>query len=222
MLLFRVVPQGFIPTEDTGQITGSTLAPQGASFDAMVRYHQQIMRVLATDTNLAGYVASIGVGGRNATTNQGALLLTLKPLGKRATAQQVIRELQPRFAAIPGITVSLQMPPAIQLGARQSSGTYQFQLQATDTDTLYAAAQRLAAQMPQLNGIQDVVSDLQLAGPQVTIQIDRERAAAMGVSPDVVETALYNASVGGSRHIHSNDHYWVVCAKPEFHRDMSH
>jgi HAE1 family hydrophobic/amphiphilic exporter-1 len=224
VILFKTIPTGFIPTEDTGQISGSTLAPQGASFDAMVRYHRQIMRVLASDTNLASYVVSVGVGGRNGTTNQGTLLLTLKPLGKRAPAQQVIQELQPKFAAIPGIAVSLQMPPAIQMGARQSGGAYQYQLQATNTDTLYAASQRLATRMAQVDGIQDVVSDLQLAGPQVTIQIDRDRAAAMGVAPDVIETALYSAYGSGqvSTIYTSNDQYWVVMElKPEFQRDMS-
>jgi HAE1 family hydrophobic/amphiphilic exporter-1 len=220
--LFTRVQKGFIPTEDAGQIIGSSLAPQGASYDAMVRYHQQIMRVLARDTNVANAIVSIGVGGSR-TTNQGSVNILLKPLGKRAAAQQVIHELQPQLAAIPGVTVSLQVPPAIQMGARQSGGAYQFQLQATNTDTLYAAAQRLTTRMAQLPGIQDVVSDLQLAGPQVTIQIDRDRAAILGVSPSVIESALYSAYGSGqvSTIYTAIDQYWVVMElKPQFQRDM--
>jgi HAE1 family hydrophobic/amphiphilic exporter-1 len=222
VFLFMKVQKGFIPTEDAGQIVGSTLAPQGASYDAMVKYHQQIMRVLARDTNVANAIVAVGVGG-NRTTNQGSLNILLKPLGKRADAQQVIHELQPQLAAIPGVTVSLQVPPAIQMGARQSGGAYQFQLQATNTDTLYAAAQRLSVRMAQLPGIQDVVSDLQLAGPQVTIQIDRDRAAILGVSPAVIESALYSAYGSGqiSTIYTATDQYWVVMElKPEFQRDM--
>jgi hydrophobic/amphiphilic exporter-1 (mainly G- bacteria), HAE1 family len=223
VVLFIVVPKGFIPTEDTGQITGNTLAGQGASFDAMVRYHEQIVRVLARDTNIAGYMTSIGTGGSR-TTNQGTVLITLKPLGKRAAAQQVIDELQPKLAAIPGVQVALQMPPAIQMGGRQSASTYQFQLQSANTDTLYAAAQRLADRMSQLDGLQNVVSDLQLAGPQVSIEIDRDRAAAMGVAPDVIERALYDAYGSGqvSTIYTSNNQYWVVMElEPQFQQDLS-
>ena len=181
------------------------------------------MRVLSSDTNVAGYMTSIGVGG-NRTTNQGIMLITLKPIGKRPPADQVIQELRPRLAAIPGITVALQMPPAIQMGGQQTSSPYQFQLQAANTDTLYAAAQRLATRMAQLTGAQSVVSDLQLAGPQVSIQIDRDRADAMGVAPDAIETALYDAYGSGqvSTIYTANNQYWVVMElEPAFQQDLS-
>jgi len=223
-VLFRRVPKGFIPTEDQGQIRGSTLAAQGASFAAMLRYHEQIMRVLARDTNIAGYLVSVGAGGQNRTTNQGSILIALKPFGKRAPADRVIQELSPQLGAIPGITVALQVPPAIQLGGRQSSSLYQYQLQGTNTDTLYAVADRLAARMRQLGTIQDVISDLQISGPQVTIEIDRDRADALGVTPDVIETALYSAYGSGqvSTIYAANDQFWVVMElQPEYQQDLT-
>jgi HAE1 family hydrophobic/amphiphilic exporter-1 len=223
VMLFMVVPKGFIPTEDTGQIIGATLARQGASFDAMVAYHQQIMRVVAQDTNVAGYMTSIGTGG-NRTNNQGVLLITLKPFGRRAAAQQVVQELQPGLAAITGIAVTLQLPPAIQMGGQQTSSPYAYQLQAANTDTLYAAAGRLAAGMAQMKELQGVVSDLQLAGPQVAIEIDRDRADALGVAPEAIETALYDAYGSGqvSTIYTATNQYWVVIeVKPQFQRDLS-
>jgi HAE1 family hydrophobic/amphiphilic exporter-1 len=223
-VLFRRVPKGFIPTEDQGQIRGSTLAAQGASFSAMLRYHEQIMHVLARDTNIAGYLVSVGAGGQNRTTNQGSILIALKPFGKRAAADRVIQELSPQLGAIPGLTVALQVPPAIQLGGRQSSSLYQYQLQGTNTDTLYAVADRLAARMRQLGTIQDVISDLQISGPQVTIDIDRDRADALGVTPDVIETALYSAYGSGqvSTIYAANDQFWVVMElQPEYQQDLT-
>ncbi|HEY2906422.1 MAG TPA: efflux RND transporter permease subunit, partial [Vicinamibacterales bacterium] len=223
VMLFMLVPKAFIPTEDTGQILGATQARQGASFASMMQYHEQIMRVVASDTNIAGYMSSIGTGGSR-TNNQGVLLITLKAFGKRAPAQDVIQQLQPKLAAIPGIQVSLQMPPAIQMGAQQTNSPYQLQLQAANTDTLYAVAQRLYSRMLQITGLQSVVTDLQLSGPQIAIQIDRDRADAMGVAPGSIETALYSAYGSGqvSTIFTSTDQFWVVMeVAPAFQRDMS-
>jgi len=223
IMLFRIVPKGFIPTEDTGQIIGSTLARQGTSFSSMKKYHQEIMRVVARDTNVAGYMASIGSGGSR-TINQGVVFIILKPFGKRDGALDVMQRLQPKLAGIPGIQMTLQMPPAIQMGAQQTSSPYSFQLQAPNQDTLYVSAQRLASRMMQLTGLQGVVSDLQLAGPQISIQIDRDRADALGVAPQGIEAALYSAFGSGqvSTIYTSTNQYWVVMeVKPQFQQDIA-
>jgi hydrophobic/amphiphilic exporter-1 (mainly G- bacteria), HAE1 family len=188
-----------------------------------MRYDEQIMRVVARDTNIAGYMATFGAGGSR-TNNQGILLITLKPINKRAPAQDVIQELRPRLAAVAGIQVSLQLPPAIQMGAQQTNSPYQLQLLSANTDTLYAASQRLTVKMAQLTSLQSVVSDLQLTGPQVSIQIDRDRADALGVAPAAIETALYDAYGSGqvSTIYTSTDQFWVVMeVKPQFQSDMS-
>jgi HAE1 family hydrophobic/amphiphilic exporter-1 len=222
VLLFRGVQKGFIPVEDTGQILGSTRAAQGASFDAMVRYHREVSAILAKDTNVATVVSSVGAGGRNGTTNQGTLLLVLKPSGRRLPADQVIAELQPKLAAVPGVQTFLQEPPSIQMGGQSSQSPYQVQLTNASTATLYPAAQRLAQQMQALPDLAGVVSDLQVTNPQVTVQIDRDAAAAAGVTPAQIESALYSAY--GSSQVSTiytpSNQYWVVMELlPQFQRD---
>jgi len=222
VLLFGRVQKGFIPVEDTGQVLGSTRAAQGASFDAMVRYHRQLMAIAAKDTNIATFISSVGGGGRNATSNQGNLTLMLKPSGHRLPADQVISELRPKLAAVPGITTYLQEPPSIQMGGQSSQNPYQFQLMSPNTGALYPAAQRLAQQMQSLPGVAGVVSDLQVTNPQVTVQIDRDRAAAAGVTADQVERALYSAYGSGqvSTIYTPGNQYWVVMELlPQFQRD---
>jgi hydrophobic/amphiphilic exporter-1 (mainly G- bacteria), HAE1 family len=221
-LLFRVVQKGFIPKEDTGQIQGSTLAAQGASYDAMVRYHQRLMAIVARDTNVATFISSVGSGGRNGTTNQGTLLITLKPSGHRLPADQVIEELRPKLASIPGVTTFLQLPAAIQIGGQSTQNPYQLQLQSPDVAALYKAAQQLEGQMHALPALASVVSDLQVANPQVIVQIDRGRAAALGVTPSQVESALYDAY--GSAQVSTiytpTNQYWVVLELlPQFQSD---
>ena len=223
-MLFRVVQKGFIPTEDTGQIQGSTLAAQGSSFDAMVRYHQRLMAIVAQDTNVATFISSVGASGRNGTTNQGTLLITLKPSGHRLPADQVIEELRPKLASVPGVTTFLQVPAAIQIGGQSTQNPYQLQLQSADVGTLYQAAQQLESQMHALPALASVVSDLQVANPQVIVQIDRARAAALGVTPAQVESALYDAY--GSAQLSTiytpSNQYWVVLELlPQFQSDAN-
>ena len=152
----------------------------------------------------------------------GRLLLTLKPQGQRPPADQIIQQLRPRLAAIPGVRSFLQMPPAIQIGGQSSSSTYQFQLQGTNADTLYAVARRFEQRMHGLSGVQDVVSNLQITNPQVSVHIDRDRADALGVTPAAIESALYGAF--GSAQVSTiytpSNQYWVVMELlPQYQRD---
>jgi HAE1 family hydrophobic/amphiphilic exporter-1 len=190
----------------------------------MARYQQALSAIATRDTNVATVLSAVGGGGRNGTSNQGTLLLVLKPGGHRLPADRVIAELQPKLASVPGIQTFLQEPPSIQMGGQSSQNPYQLQLMSPSTAALYPAAQRLAQQMQSLPALASVVSDLQVTNPQVTVQIDRARAAAAGVTPSQIESALYSAYGSGqvSTIYTPTNQYWVVMELlPQFQRDAA-
>jgi HAE1 family hydrophobic/amphiphilic exporter-1 len=223
--LAAVVPKGFIPSEDQDQLSGSTLAAEGTSFDAMVRKQQQAAAIVAADPNVESLMSSVGSGGRSPSINQGTLFIHLKPRSERRLhADAVLQELSAKLAAVPGLRVFLQNPPVINIGGRLSRSQYQFTLRGSDTDALYEAASALEETLKNVPGLQDVNSDLQLRNPQANVAIDRDRAAALGVDAEQIETALYNAY--GARQVSTifapNDQYWVVMELlPEYQRDLS-
>ena len=222
VVLFKVVPTGFIPTQDTGQITATAESAQGTSFTQMVKNQQQVAAIVAKDTNIAGFMSSVGSG--QVSGNQGRLIMGLKPHGKRLPADEIVKELQPKLSGIPGVTVFMTVPPAIQIGGRQAKSQYQFTMQSPEIDLLDSAAQRMEAKMKGLPELQDVTSDLQIANPQVNVLIDRERAATLGVTAQQIEAALYNAY--GSRQVSTiftpNNQYFVIMElKPEYQRDVN-
>ena len=223
VVLFKVVPTGFIPTQDTGQIMVTTEAAQGTSFQEMVKYQQQVAAIIARDPNVGGYMSSVG-GGGGGSGNQGRIFLSLKPRTERESADEVVKELRPKLSGIPGVNVFMSIPPAIQIGGRQSKSQYQFTLQGTDLEVLDTAAKRMEARMRDIPQIQDVTSDLQIANPQVIVAIDRDRAASLGVTAQQIESALYDAY--GSRRVSSiytpNNQYDVIMELlPEFQRDIN-
>jgi HAE1 family hydrophobic/amphiphilic exporter-1 len=116
--MFGLVPKGFIPSEDTGQILINTEAAQGVSYQQMVQYQQQLAAIVSADSNVESYFSSVGVGGVAQTGNTGRIFMKLKPRSERAlTADELIRELRPKLIQVPGIRVSLQNPPVIRGGA---------------------------------------------------------------------------------------------------------
>ena len=225
VVLFLVVPKGFIPSEDTGRIVASTETAEGTSFEAMVAHQRAVAAIVARDPNVHSFGSSVGGGGGTSGSNQGRLVIRLKPRAeRRLAADEVIRELQPKLARVPGIRVFLQNPPVINVGGRQSRSMYQYTLQSTDADALYAGAGALLERLRELPGLTDVSTDLQVSNPQIDITIDRERAAALGVTPQQIEETLYDAY--GSRQIStiytSSDQYWVILELlPEFQRDLT-
>jgi hydrophobic/amphiphilic exporter-1 (mainly G- bacteria), HAE1 family len=217
-LLFVLVPKGFIPTEDTGQIQGTTETIEGSSFEAMRDHQLAVADVLRRDPSVVHFMSSVGGG----TMNQGRVSIRLKPRGQRPPADQVIRELTPKLAAIPGIRTYLQIPPVIRIGGRPTKTQYQFTLQGADIDALYDNAAKLEAKLRQNPKLQDVTTDLQIKNPQVSVQIDRDRAASLGVTVEQIEQALYDAY--GSRQVSTiytpNNQYWVILELlPEYQRD---
>jgi HAE1 family hydrophobic/amphiphilic exporter-1 len=212
VFLFRTVPKGFIEPDDTGQITGITEAAQGTSFAAMVQHQREAAAIVAQDPNIETFISSVGQGGGISGTNQGRFVIRLKQRGTRLPADDVIKELNRKLAGIPGLRVFLQNPPTINIGGRQSKSLYQFTLQSSDLPGLYRGAQSLERKMRAAPELQDVTSDLQIANPQVSVDIDRDRAAQLGVSAQAIESALYDAY--GSRQVSTiytpTNQYWVI------------
>ena len=155
--------------------------------------------------------------------NNGRMFMHLKPRPERKlSAEQVIEELRPKLATVPGIQVFMQVPPIIRIGGRLTKAQYQFSLQDTDTKELYHWTPILVDKMSELPGFQDVTSDLQIANPQVTVDIDRDKASALGVTPDQIENSLYDAY--GQRQVSTiytdANEYWVVMeVEPKYQSD---
>jgi HAE1 family hydrophobic/amphiphilic exporter-1 len=192
--LFTVVPKGFIPNEDINQIFGSTEGAQSISFADLGRHQQQVAAIVGADSDVAAVVSSVGAGGRSATGNGGSLFVRLKPRRERAsTAEDVIARLRPQVAAIPGLRTFLQAPPVIRLGGAITKSPYQLSLKSTDAALLYRETPKLEAALREIPDLVDVTSDLQLRSPQLKVVIDRDRAAALSVTPQQIETALGSA-----------------------------
>ena len=224
-ILFVLVPKGFIPSQDNGNLFITTEAAQGTSFQDMIAHQREVSSIVQQDPNIEGFMSAVGGGGgANQSLNQGRLLIGLKPRNQRKSVDDIIAELRPKLARVPGMVVYMQNPPAIQIGGRVAKSLYQFTMQSSDIATLYPAAQRLVDEARKSRLLQDVTSDLQLGNPQASIEIDRERAASLGVSASQIETALYDAY--GSRQVSTiytpNNEYWVVMELlPEYQQDLS-
>ena len=242
--MFSLVPKGFIPSEDTGQVLINTEGAQGVSYENMVQYQQQLAAIVAKDANVEAYFSSVGVGGVGLTGNTGRIFMKLKPRSQRPlvcsqtswikscqplNADQLIRELRPKLARVPGIRVSLQNPPVIRVGGRLSRSLYQFTLQSPDAVELYRSAALFEEKIRALPDFLDVGSDLQLKNPQLQVVIDRDKMATMGitaqgVSPRQVEEAFWNAYA--TRQISTintpNNQYQVILElDPKFQNDPS-
>ena len=223
--LFVVIPKGFLPSEDTGQIFGITEAAQGISFDAMKAHQLQVAAVVSQDPNVASFMSGVGPIGSFVGTNTGRIMLRLKPRSERhLSADQIIEELRPKLAQFPGIRVFLQNPPPIRIGGTVSKSQYQFTLQSPNTKELFAVAPALEAKLRQLPILQDVTSDLQISTPQVTVDINRDKASALGVTAQQVEEALYTAY--GSRQISTifaptNQYDVIMELAPQYQLDLN-
>ena len=224
-VLGHLVPKGFIPSEDTGQLNGTTETAEGTSYDAMVTHQRAAAAIVQEDPNVEGFMSSVGAGGRSASVNQGRLFIHLKPRDDRQqSADEVAQSLTRKLAAVPGMRVFITNPPVINIGGRQSKSLYQFTLQGSDIGDLYEGAAALERRLHDIAGITDVTSDLQIKNPQVKVAIERDRAAALGIDVDQIESALYNAY--GARQVSTiytpNDQYWVVMELlPQYQRDLS-
>ena len=227
---YGLVPKGFIPSEDIGQILINTEGAQGVSFEQMVTNQQQLATIVAKDPNVESYFSSVGVGGVGLTGNTGRIFIKLKPRDKRTlNADEVIREMRPKLVRVPGIRVSLQNPPVIRVGGRLSRSLYQFTLQSPDAPELYRTAAILEERLRALPDFRDVGSDLQLKNPQLQVVLDRDKASTMGVtaqgiSQRAVEEAFQNSYATrqvSTVNTPNNQYQVIVELDPKFQNDPS-
>ncbi len=190
---FYYIPKAFIPDQDTSHIRVTTEAMQGISFDAMVKRQLAAIDIVRQDPAIVGFMAAAGATGGSPTGNTGRMMISLKPRNERDGVTKVIQRLREKVADIPGLKIFLVNPPAITVGGRVSKSQYQYTLQGTDSKDLYEWAPLLEARFNELPGLQDVTSDLQITNPEILVEIDRDKANALGISADRIERALYNA-----------------------------
>jgi HAE1 family hydrophobic/amphiphilic exporter-1 len=225
LYLFVVIPKGFIPTEDQGLANGSSDLVEGASFDEVLAHQKMAENILFSkpDKDVEAIGTSTGGGGAGHGANHFHVNLYLKPKSERkATAQEVARRVKSRLDVIPGTRNSFSLPASIRIGGKATNSTYQFVMQSPDLAALFANASVMEERMKSIPGIADVNTDVMIRSPQVKIDIDRQRAIALGVTPDQVETALYNSF--GSRQISTiytpNNQYQVIIEMlPKFQMD---
>jgi len=192
-VLFAVIPKGFFPEEDVGQIQVTTEASEDISFSAMTDRQQQVAAIFQADPNVASVGSFIGVGGPNATQNSGRLFINLKPFGQRAPMKKVLEDLRRKLRAVPGVAVYMRPVQNLQLGGKVSKSRYQYILQSVSAEALNDWAAKLQARMRDDPLFRDVTSDSQNRGLQATLNIDRDKANLLGVQMGDLRNALYNA-----------------------------
>jgi hydrophobic/amphiphilic exporter-1 (mainly G- bacteria), HAE1 family len=222
LFLFGMVPKGFLPNEDQGTIFAFTEAAEGISFEAMVRQQKAVMAVVGQNPYLKNFFSSMGASPMNVSGNTGRIFIRLIPRGQRPGVEEIIQQLRPQFATIPGIRVYPQVLPPIRIGGMLTKSQYQLTLQSPDIKDLYHYAPLLEGKMRTLAGLVDVTSDLQIKNPQVTVDINRDKAATLGVTAQQIEDALYYAY--GSRQISTiyapNNEYDVIMElEPRYQMD---
>jgi hydrophobic/amphiphilic exporter-1 (mainly G- bacteria), HAE1 family len=222
--LYIIVPTGFFPQEDTGFMIGVTEGATDTSFEAMKERQQALVEVLRTDPAIDYINSTVGSGGPNPTANYGRLFIALKPMKTRDKALVVMGRLRAKARQIPGLQVFFQSIQNLNIGGRISKGQYQYVLQSGDTEALYRISPEMLDKMAKIPGLLDVTPDLYIKNPQMTVDIDREKAAIYGVSVDQVRNQLYNAfgtRQVGTIYMPSNDYQIILEAEPRFRVDPS-
>ncbi len=225
LYLFVRIPKGFVPNQDTDQIAAVTEAEQGTSYTKMVEYQKAIADVIAQDPNVVSLMSSVG-GTASSTLggpNLGQFVVHLKPRSQRKMlVDDVIDGLRPKLESFAGMRVYLQNPPTIRIGGQVTKSLYQFSMQSPDQPVLYSAARDLEEAVAQIPGVIDVTTDLAVKNPEVNVTIDRDKAAALQVSADLIENALYDAY--GPRWVSTiygaiNEYKVLLELKPEYQLD---
>ena len=217
--LFVIIPKGFFPEQDTGRISGSIQAAQDISFQAMRDKLVQIVVIIKKDPDVE-YVMGFTGGGGGSTVNTGRMFISLQPFSKRkATANQVIARLRKKLAGIPGAPTFLQPVQDLRVGGRQSNALYQYTLQGENVTELNSWSQKMLQKMRTLPGLVDVSSDQQNRGLQADLVIDRPTASRLGIAPQQIDEALYDAF--GQRQVSViytplNQYHVVMEAAPAF------
>jgi HAE1 family hydrophobic/amphiphilic exporter-1 len=215
--LFMIVPKGFIPNEDQGQIFINLEAAQGIGFDELVKKQLVAAAIVMKEPGVATFFSSAGSRGAN---NTGIISIRTTPKSERdVTIDDMIADLRPKLNAIPGLRAYVQNPPPIRLGGRTGNANYQYTMQAADTDVLYPASNQMLEKMRKLPDLTDVATDLQMKNPTLQVTVDRDKAAALGLNIQQVEDALFSAY--GTRQISTiyaptNEYQVIMEVDPRF------
>jgi len=221
--LFYAIPKGFLPSDDIDQLMVFIEASQGTSFEQMKRYRGELEPIIASDPNVRSYSAYVGAGGPSRAGNSARFFIHLRPRGERElSADEIIANWRPKLNAVPGVRVYLQNPPPIRIGAQFTRSMYQMTLQSPDTEQLFKYASLLERKLREIPDLRGVNSDIELSNPQVTVDINRDKAHTLGLSVQAIEDALYYAY--GSRQISTiyapNDQYRVLLeVEPRYQAD---
>ena len=221
VILAVIIPKGFFPEEDLGQMSVTTEAGEDTSFTAMVQLQERAAEIIRQDPAVA---AVNSFNGGSGSQNTGRMFIALKPLGQRPPMKQVVEGLRKKVNAVPGIKIFIRPTQNLQLGGRQSKAQFQYILQSVRADELNSWANKLQDRLRDDPMFRDVTSDAQLRALQAQLKIDRDRANALGVTMDTVRTALYSAL--GERQVSTiylpTDSYQVILeAAPEDKQDES-
>jgi HAE1 family hydrophobic/amphiphilic exporter-1 len=214
--LFKTMPTGFIPSQDSGFVFGVTMAGEDISFESMAKHHKAVADIIARDPNVSGMGAFVQ------DSNQAFVFATMKPRAERKlSVDEIIAEMRPKTMAVPGIMAFLQNPPPITVSGQFSTSVYQMTMQSANLHEIYAWVPRVVAGMRTLPGFVDVNSDLQISSPQAMAEIDRDRAIALGVTPQQIQDALYSAY--GNRQVSTiftpaNEYAVILEVEPAYQR----
>jgi hydrophobic/amphiphilic exporter-1 (mainly G- bacteria), HAE1 family len=223
--LYIVIPKGFFPTEDTGFISASTEGSSDISFQGMVDLQRQVAEIIRADPAVDYVNSTVGAGGPNPTANIGRMFIALKPRSERGeNSTAVIQRLRTTANTVPGMAVYFQNVQNINITGRLSKSEYQYTLQSSDSPLLYEIAPKLRDKIAEIDGLRDVTTDLYIKNPQMTIEIDREKAGVYGITIDQVRQELFNAF--GARQVATiytptNDYQVILESQPRFQADVS-
>ena len=224
-ILYKEIPKGFFPQQDTGFIFGEADARQDTSFASMAALTHQIIDKVQKDPAVSGIVAFAGATGGNASESTSRIYIQLKPFAERdVSADQVIQRLRPVVAQVQGVKFFMQAGQDISVGGRLSRTQYQYTLTDADIEELNHWAPIFATAMGKLPGLQDVASDQQIAAPHIAVEIDRDAAARLGITPQLIDDTLYDAF--GSREVattytSSNQYKVILEVQPQFQADAT-
>jgi len=222
--LFWRAPKGFLPSEDSGQLFCFVEGSQDASFEAMSELQSSVAEIIRNDPNVDAAMSFVGASGQSPSLNRGRITITLKPFKQRKPADQVVRELRPKLANVMGAKVFLQNVPAIRIGGQLTQSPYQYVMRSANIEELYQWAPVIEQKLKTLPELVDISSDLQITRPEVTVEIEREKASALGVSAQSIEMALNNAY--GARQVSTiytaTNQFWVILElAPRYQTDPS-
>ena len=223
--LYIVMPKGFLPQEDTGQIIATTDAAQSVSFVEMAKLQDKAAQLAMQDKDVASVASFIGVSSINSTGNTGHLTIVLKPRDDRHhSAQEIVETLDERMKSLSGLAVHLQAAQDIQIGARVSRTQYQYTLTDLNEAELDEWAGKVMARLQQSHRLTDIASDRQAQGLKADLNIDRDQALRLGITPEAIDDTLYDAF--GQRQISTvysqvNQYHVILEVAPQFQQDPS-